>query len=96
MLVLGVVELVRAQKESEHKIETIRNTPVLRLRNKLLPLSPLSQLLGVESEHENGEIGEEGFIIVMQVGNQSFGLVVDAVFHTEEIVVKPVAKMLSG
>lgn len=91
---LAVVELVRAQKESEHKIETIRNTPVLRLRNKLLPLSPLSQLLGVESEHENGEIGEEGFIIVMQVGNQSFGLVVDAVFHTEEIVVKPMSTML--
>ena len=91
---LAVVELVRAQKDSEHKIETIRNTPVLRLRNKLLPLSPLSQLLGVESENESTEIGEEGFIVVMQVGNQTFGLVVDAVFHTEEIVVKPMSTML--
>ena len=91
---LAVVELVRAQKDSEHKIETIRNTPVLRLRNKLLPLSPLSQLLGVESENGSTEIGEEGFIVVMQVGNQTFGLVVDAVFHTEEIVVKPMSTML--
>ncbi|MEM6711990.1 MAG: hybrid sensor histidine kinase/response regulator [Pseudomonadota bacterium] len=91
---LAVIELVRAQKDSEHRIETIRDTPVLRLRNKLLPLSPLSKLLGVDSETDNNEIGEEGFIVVMQVGNQTFGLVVDAVFHTEEIVVKPMSSML--
>ncbi|MBO6676529.1 MAG: hybrid sensor histidine kinase/response regulator [Rhizobiales bacterium] len=91
---LAVVELVRAQKDSEHKIETIRNTPVLRLRDKLLPLSPLSHLLGAEPANEPGDIGEEGFIVVMQVGNQTFGLVVDAVFHTEEIVVKPMSSML--
>ncbi len=91
---LAVVELVRAQKDSEHKIETIRNTPVLRLRNKLLPLSPLAQLLGNAPAEDDGEIDEEGFIVVMQVGNQTFGLVVDAVFHTEEIVVKPMSTML--
>jgi two-component system, chemotaxis family, sensor kinase CheA len=91
---LAVVELVRAQKDSEHKIETIRNTPVLRLRDKLLPLSPLAHLLGAEPAKEPGDIGEEGFIVVMQVGNQTFGLVVDAVFHTEEIVVKPMSSML--
>lgn len=91
---LAVVELVRAQKDSEHKIETIRNTPVLRLRDKLLPLSPLSHLLGAESSKDSEAIGEEGFIVVMQVGNQTFGLVVDAVFHTEEIVVKPMSSML--
>ncbi|MEM6382033.1 MAG: hybrid sensor histidine kinase/response regulator [Pseudomonadota bacterium] len=90
---LAVVELVRAQKNSEHKIETIRNTPVLRLRNKLLPLSPLASLLGTRVG-EAAEVGEEGFIVVMQVGNQTFGLVVDAVFHTEEIVVKPMSSML--
>jgi two-component system chemotaxis sensor kinase CheA len=91
---LAVIELVRAQKDSEHKIETIRNTPVLRLRDKLLPLSPLSHLLGVKSTSNTETIGEEGFIVVMQVGNQTFGLVVDAVFHTEEIVVKPMSSML--
>src|SRR5690606_29910532 len=35
---LAVVELVRVKKGSEHRIERIKNTPVLRLRNKLLPL----------------------------------------------------------
>src|SRR6202012_1323778 len=37
---------------------------------------------------------ENGFIVVTQVGNQTFGIVVDAVFHTEEIVVKPMSTKL--
>ncbi|MHC5879590.1 chemotaxis protein CheW, partial [Streptococcus pyogenes] len=37
---------------------------------------------------------DNGFIVVMQVGSQTFGVVVDGVFHTEEIVVKPMSSML--
>ena len=89
---LSVVELVRARANSEHRIERIKETPVLRLRNKLLPLMHLKKLLkiddGVSSDPENG------FIVVTQVGNQTFGIVVDGVFHTEEIVVKPMSTML--
>ena len=46
---LSVIELVRARGGSEHRIERIKDTPVLRLRNKLLPLAHLSQLLGTAS-----------------------------------------------
>jgi two-component system chemotaxis sensor kinase CheA len=88
---LSVVELVRVQSNSEHRIERIKDTPVLRLRNKLLPLVSLARLLGTE---EPETTGDDGFIVVMQVGNQTFGVVVDGVFHTEEIVVKPMSKML--
>ncbi len=89
---LSVVELVRVQNNSEHRIERIKDTPVLRLRNKLLPLVPLAGILNMETLAEKSE--DEGFIVVMQVGNVTFGLVVDGVFHTEEIVVKPMSKML--
>ncbi|MBI3436509.1 MAG: chemotaxis protein CheW [Proteobacteria bacterium] len=89
---LSVIELVRAQTNSEHRIERIKDAPVLRLRNTLLPLIHLRTLLkiegGVQSEPENG------FIVVTQVGNQTFGIVVDGVFHTEEIVVKPMSSKL--
>jgi two-component system chemotaxis sensor kinase CheA len=89
---LSVVELVRARANSEHRIERIKDTPVLRLRNKLLPLIHLKKLLkiddGAEIDHENG------FIVVTQVGSQTFGIVVDGVFHTEEIVVKPMSSKL--
>jgi len=43
----------------------------------------------------DGEI-EEPFVVVCEVGSQSFGIMVNKVFHTEEIVVKPVAKIMKS
>ncbi len=68
---LSVVELVRVQSNSEHRIERINDTPVLRLRNKLLPLVPLARLLGVDAS-EKAKSEDDGFIVVMQVGNVTF------------------------
>ncbi len=89
---VAVMELVRVRPNHENRIERIKNTPVLRLRNKLLPLIHLRKLLrlGDVAEQE----GEDGFVVVTQIGPDSFGLVVDRVFHTEEIVVKPMASKL--
>ncbi|HEX3115219.1 MAG TPA: chemotaxis protein CheA, partial [Bradyrhizobium sp.] len=84
---LAVVELVRARANSEHRIERIKDTAVLRLRNKLLPLMHLKKLLRIDDGSSSDP--ENGFIVVTQVGSQTFGIVVDGVFHTEEIVVKP-------
>jgi two-component system, chemotaxis family, sensor kinase CheA len=89
---LSVVELVRAQTNSEHRIERIKNTPVLRLRNKLLPLVHLKKMLDIDTTGSSEP--EDGFIVVTQVGSQTFGIVVDGVFHTEEIVVKPMSTKL--
>jgi two-component system chemotaxis sensor kinase CheA len=88
---LSVVELVRVHGKSEHRIERIKDAAVLRLRNKLLPLVRLGGLLGLVPDQS---IPERGFIVVTQVGAQTFGIVVDVVFHTEEIVVKPMASKL--
>ena len=88
---LSVVELVRVHAKSEHRIERIKDAAVLRLRNKLLPLVQLKTLLKMN----DGEVmPEKGFIVVTQVGAQTFGIVVDSVFHTEEIVVKPMSTKL--
>ncbi len=89
---LSVVELVRARANSDHRIERIKDTPVLRLRNKLLPLIHLKKLLKIDGGAEID--AENGFIVVTQVGSQTFGIVVDGVFHTEEIVVKPMSSKL--
>jgi two-component system chemotaxis sensor kinase CheA len=87
----AVVELVRVNATSKHKIERVKDAPVLRLRNKLLPLAHLSSLLNLN----NGAVEtENAFIVVMQVGKKNLGIVVDTVFHTEEIVVKPMSSML--
>ncbi len=86
---LSVLELVRASMTGEHRIERIKNTPVLRLRNKLLPLLRLKEVL--QLGHSDGD---GGFVVVTQVGSQVFGVVVDGVFHTEEIVIKPMSSRL--
>jgi two-component system chemotaxis sensor kinase CheA len=86
------VELVRARANSEHRIERIKDTAVLRLRNKLLPLMHLKKLLKIDDGSSSDP--ENGFIVVTQVGSQTFGIVVDGVFHTEEIVVKPMSTKL--
>jgi two-component system chemotaxis sensor kinase CheA len=88
---LAVVELVRVHAKSEHRIERIKDAAVLRLRNKLLPLVHLRSILNLEG---GDAMPDKGFIVVTQVGPQSFGIVVDSVFHTEEIVVKPMSSKL--
>jgi len=102
---LAVVELVHTGSGSATRIEKIKDTPVLRLRDELLPLVGLSQVLSLAAKpiedlaSETGADGADetdGFIVVLQVGSHRFGIVVDAVFHTEEIVVKPMSSMLRG
>jgi two-component system chemotaxis sensor kinase CheA len=88
---ISVLELVRTTAKSEHGIEVINNAPVLRLRERLLPLVSLRTLLKLGSEEEKRD---EIFIVVTQVGTYTFGIIVDRVFDTEEIVVKPVAPIL--
>ena len=90
---ISVVELVRSSDDSEHTIENIHGTPVLRLREVLLPLISLRKLLGVQEE-PGADVSREHFIVVAQVGTQSFGIIVDKIFDSEEIVVKPVSSIL--
>ncbi|MFA4995488.1 MAG: chemotaxis protein CheW [Bdellovibrionales bacterium] len=89
---ISVIELVKSSPTSEHRVELINQTPVLRLRNRLLPLVSLRKTLklGEEDIKANGD----AFIVVVQVGSSTIGVIVDRVFDTEEIVVKPVAPIL--
>jgi two-component system chemotaxis sensor kinase CheA len=86
----AVVELVRTSDSTNgHRIERINNAPVLRLRDRLLPLVVLEDLFKLAQPRTVSS--NERFIVVTQVGAQVFGMIVDQVFDTEEIVVKPVA-----
>ncbi len=132
---LSVRELVMISENSENQIEYIKGVPVFRLRDRLLPLVSLNNILGLGDEHAHimnedlndpsilqtiksakeddaknasdtsasadGNETEHGrgnnlYIVIAQVGAYDFGIIVDRVFDTEEIVVKPVAQMLKG
>ena len=89
---LNVVELVGVSDRSDARIEMVNTSPVLRLRDRLLPLVSLRHALELEPEGT----AQDRFVIVAQVGANTFGIIVDRVFDTEEIVVKPVAPILRG
>ena len=88
---VAVLELVRVDKATAQKVERINGSPVLRLRERLLPIVTLTGVLG---QQENADSIDSGFVVVAQVGRQRFGILVDEVFHTEEIVVKPMSSKL--
>jgi len=88
---INVVEVVRIGGKHENSIEYIRETPVLRLRERLLPLVSLRGVLKITDDAAEAETQ---FIVVTQAGGRCYGIIVDSVFDTEEIVVKPVVPVL--
>jgi two-component system, chemotaxis family, sensor kinase CheA len=85
-------ELVHTGDDSGLKIEMINDARVLRLREELLPLIDLGELLHGKNSNENDHAG--AYIVVTRVNGLTFGLIVGDVFDTEEIVVKPLAPVL--
>ncbi|GJD47661.1 Sensor histidine kinase RcsC [Methylobacterium crusticola] len=90
---VSVLELVRVRPGTDHAVERINGSPVLRLRDRLLPIVPVAGMLGLDAPGAASS-SDEGFVVVSQVGRQRFGILVDGVFHTEEIVVKPMSTKL--
>ncbi|MGB0722405.1 MAG: hybrid sensor histidine kinase/response regulator [Gammaproteobacteria bacterium] len=129
---VGLVEIVSInESERSQRIERVGDAPVLRLRETLLPLVDLADVLGLQRQYppgsgvpdrrtnlvdrrartldENGlpvgtvddrEIDQRvadrrrgdalvAYVMVLRVGKQEFGMVVDDVLDSEEIVVKP-------
>ncbi len=97
---VSLLELVRLESgNSKNLIECIHGTPVYRLRGQLLPLVCLNRELKLTGEQGPGKSpfdGEIVSIVVLQADGHPFGLVVDEINDTEEIVVKPLGKQLKG
>jgi two-component system chemotaxis sensor kinase CheA len=85
----SVLELAQVGGASGHKLESIEGVTLLRLRDRLLPMLPLCRVLQADQREPR-----EGFVVVMQVGRKCFGVLVEDVLDTEEIVVKPLAAAL--
>ena len=96
-----MLELVRLDaSQVAENIEMLHGDPVYRLRGNLLPLVYLSNELYpgsvdqskvLEDNHDNAFN-----IVVLQADDRQFGLVVDKITDSQEIVVKPLGKQLQG
>lgn len=89
---LSVRELVRLSNGTDARLENIHGTPIMRLRDSLLPLVSLRKVLKLSED--DADAAKSRQVIVAQVGAYQFGIIVDRVFDTEEIVVKPVSPIL--
>ncbi|MFU7561680.1 chemotaxis protein CheA [Roseiconus sp. JC912] len=87
---VSLLELVRLDCDLDKcEIEFIHDVPVYRLRGNLLPLVFLDELLGLRPHRTRNDYTDSVNIIVLQAEDRHFGLVVDAVIDSQEIVVKP-------
>ena len=96
---VSLIELVRLEGDQARTgVELMHNAPVYRLRGNLLPLVYLNRELQLKAgaSPSNGQAEAVVNILVLQVGEQQFGLVVDKIKDTQEIVVKPLWKQLKG
>ncbi|KAF1012135.1 MAG: Chemotaxis protein CheA [Pseudomonas fluorescens] len=66
---------------------------VVIVRDKALPLFYLKRWLVASAAHEEQR---EGHVVILSVGTQRIGFVVDQLVGQEEVVIKPLGKMLQG
>ncbi len=86
---VNLEELLMLQAEDKaQNIEVVYGAEVYRLRGELLPLLRLNTILNVPSVKTTAD---NTHIVVLSAGELRFGLIVDEVGDTEEIVVKPLS-----
>jgi two-component system, chemotaxis family, sensor kinase CheA len=90
---VSLLELVRLEGDQARKgVEMVHGAPVYRLRGNLLPLVYLADELNMERKADDNNLS----IVVLQADGRQFGLVVDKISDSKDIVVKPLGKHLKG
>ncbi|RNL61048.1 chemotaxis protein CheA [Nocardioides marmoriginsengisoli] len=88
----NLVELVRLEADDlARNVEEIAGAPLLRLRGHLLPLVSMAEVLGRPRPDVDALT-----VVVVQADEVRFGICVDAVHDTQEIVVKPIGRQLKA
>lgn len=91
---MNIQELVSIKRTSKDMVEYIKNQPVLRLRDRIIPLLDSAALFGQGSidmaEHN------DHLIVVINIGSSCYGIIVDRVYDTEEVVIKSISSLLKN
>ena len=90
---INIKELIRMDGEKGlQRTEEIEGSKFYRLRENLLTLIQLNQILGHDIQKNSSELN----IVVLQIDDTQFGLLVDKIHNTQEIVVKTLEKQLNN
>lgn len=96
---VNVVEMCKAGEDSGYRVEEINQKKVVRMRNALLPTIILSDVLQVgarNSANKKSSDNSDHYIVVCDINGVNFGIIVDKIHDTEEIVVKSVAPVIKS
>ncbi|MCX7779291.1 MAG: chemotaxis protein CheA [Negativicutes bacterium] len=75
-------------------IKTIQNQEVILLRGQIIPIIRLAEKLGVPQIPNDTH--EELFVVIVHMGSQRAGIIVDTLIGQQEIVIKSLGKLLAG
>lgn len=85
-----IQELIQVHLDSKSTLEDIGGVPVYKLRGRLLPIIGLDRLLALKSEDQNAEPPPIDCVVVVNTGAAVFGLAVDTILESLDVVVKPI------
>jgi two-component system chemotaxis sensor kinase CheA len=90
--IMPLASVVETLTVSRSEIKSINQHEVIRLRDSIVPIMELENVLGRQTKR--AEIGEHNLIVVIKAGERLAGLVVDDLMERQEIVVKPLGSYL--
>ena len=88
-----VRELIALRAGSSVAVEGLAGAPVMRVRGRLTPLVFLDSLLDL-SVQSSGQSPSSGTVVIVRVDDYEFGLVVEGIASSGDIVVKPIAGLI--
>ncbi|HEY5087074.1 MAG TPA: chemotaxis protein CheA [Gemmatimonadaceae bacterium] len=86
----SVLELIRLSADQLSRFDVLHNVRLFRLRDELVPVVTLAEMLELPEQGENSVTT----LVICQAGTARFGIIVDDVVDTQEIVVKPVGRLI--
>ncbi|WP_294341687.1 chemotaxis protein CheA [uncultured Clostridium sp.] len=86
---LGYVNEIVEFKEED--IKKTNNQEVIIYRGAIIPLIRINEKLDIESQNE-----KKGFVVIVKVGEKTAGILVDSLMGQQEIVIKPLGKILKN
>ena len=87
-----IVETVRVNAEDVHHFKSAQTTV---LRGRIVPLRSLHELLALDAQPVLNSANELA-VLVVRMGNENIGLLVDDFHGTSDIILKPLEGVLSG
>lgn len=96
LLQADIDEVLSVGETSGTVLEQVRSSLVLRQGDRLVPVVSLASVFELAGDDADSATARDGLVVVARNGDALFGILVDAVLETEEIVVQPVASVIRG